>query len=124
MINLTRAGGETVDAPVSGAGAVKCMWVQIPSCLNFFPSMPKLFNFPLNNLNPHVWGMCPFGHLHSLWNAKSHLCLNFFPSMPKLFNFPLNNLNPHVWGMCPFGHLHSLWNAKSHLCLNFLVFKI
>ena len=35
MINLTRAGGETVDAPVSGAGAIKCMWVQIPSCPGF-----------------------------------------------------------------------------------------
>ena len=48
MINLTRAGGETVDAPVSGAGAIKCMWVQIPSCPSFKVSF-KILN-PRKNL--------------------------------------------------------------------------
>ncbi len=59
MINLTRAGGETVDAPVSGAGAIKCMWVQIPSCPSFKVSFeilnPRKNLFLFNYLHFMFW---------------------------------------------------------------------
>ena len=57
------AGGEMVDAPVSGAGAIKCMWVQIPSCPPIFkrkilfnqsPAKGIFMYFGLNNRNWNV----------------------------------------------------------------------